>query len=562
MGAVQQSGNVTPGHLATWVTDGVLKDGGPAIAGQRVLASLRGANSPNFDITSFYMETKRSKMTRWQTVFCRAFFVLSIVCSPVAHGQSVQQSGNVTPGHVPVWVTDGVVSDGGTAAQGNLSSLGITASGPSFCLNSDRTTAAGYQQFCFGVTTANGGAISVQNFGTAASKPFAVTVNGTTYQFPFTTTGVVGPVSTTVGHLATWNNTTGTLLADSGNAAVVGPVSTTVGHLVTWNNTSGSLLADSGGIALTTPGTLTIGDILAATGATALGRIADVAVGSVFASGGVGTAPAWLANAIGLNGAAGQNFISGEPGYILELINDNSAFQEMRVSTYGAAPTGGENNVHWVRMDGSAASPTNTKTGMFFFSFGTRGNDGQVGAAGNTGSSGAVQSYACSNWTSTDHCTQFHWEVTPTGTTTRTNKMDLVNGGLALTGAVWQGGGYITDATGTGITISCGRILGGLLERAAGAGAPFTDTTATAQQIVQCANTQGGGPGNGANVPIHTYFIYSNRSGQTATLAGGTGVTIGSASGLTISNGTAAMWEVIIENSTLSSEAVRLYRTN
>lgn len=41
---VQQSGNVTPGHLAAWVTDGVLEDFGPAFGGQTVIASLRGAN--------------------------------------------------------------------------------------------------------------------------------------------------------------------------------------------------------------------------------------------------------------------------------------------------------------------------------------------------------------------------------------------------------------------------------------------------------------------------------------------------------------------------------------
>jgi len=49
MGAVLQSGNVTPGHLVTWVTDGVVQDGGATPAAQRVLASLRGAN---FNITT------------------------------------------------------------------------------------------------------------------------------------------------------------------------------------------------------------------------------------------------------------------------------------------------------------------------------------------------------------------------------------------------------------------------------------------------------------------------------------------------------------------------------
>ena len=44
MGAVIQSGQVTPGHAVTWTADGVVQDGGPFPAGQRVIASLRGAN--------------------------------------------------------------------------------------------------------------------------------------------------------------------------------------------------------------------------------------------------------------------------------------------------------------------------------------------------------------------------------------------------------------------------------------------------------------------------------------------------------------------------------------
>jgi len=44
MGFVQQSGVITPGHLPVWVAPGVIGDGGAALAAQRVLASLRGAN--------------------------------------------------------------------------------------------------------------------------------------------------------------------------------------------------------------------------------------------------------------------------------------------------------------------------------------------------------------------------------------------------------------------------------------------------------------------------------------------------------------------------------------
>ena len=44
MGAILQSGNVTPGHLGIWTTDGVLQDGGPILASQKVLCSLRQAS--------------------------------------------------------------------------------------------------------------------------------------------------------------------------------------------------------------------------------------------------------------------------------------------------------------------------------------------------------------------------------------------------------------------------------------------------------------------------------------------------------------------------------------
>jgi hypothetical protein len=44
VGSVLQNGYVTPGHYATWVTDGVLQDGGPVPASYAVLGSIFGAN--------------------------------------------------------------------------------------------------------------------------------------------------------------------------------------------------------------------------------------------------------------------------------------------------------------------------------------------------------------------------------------------------------------------------------------------------------------------------------------------------------------------------------------
>ena len=44
MSGILQSGNITPGHLATWTTDGVIQDGGPVKSSKQVLASLLSAD--------------------------------------------------------------------------------------------------------------------------------------------------------------------------------------------------------------------------------------------------------------------------------------------------------------------------------------------------------------------------------------------------------------------------------------------------------------------------------------------------------------------------------------
>src|SRR3984957_12508052 len=141
-------------------------------------------------------------------------------------GQPIRQSGNITPGHPAMWTTNGVISDGGTAAQGNLTTTGVTASGPGICQESAPPTSAGWQRICLDVTTAGGAAIEVQNFGSAAALPLTLNLNGTAYQFPFVLpgTGVIGPNTSFVGHVAIWNNTTGTLLADAGSVIVYKPV--------------------------------------------------------------------------------------------------------------------------------------------------------------------------------------------------------------------------------------------------------------------------------------------------------------------------------------------------
>ena len=59
------------------------------------------------------------------------------------------------------------------------------------------------------------GTITLNAFGGAAPLPLTLCANGQCQEFPFGGGGggIVGPIPTTVGHPAIWNNTAGTLLA-------------------------------------------------------------------------------------------------------------------------------------------------------------------------------------------------------------------------------------------------------------------------------------------------------------------------------------------------------------
>lgn len=139
--------------------------------------------------------------------------IVSLFLSTAALAQTLQQSGTVTPGHVVRWTTSGIVQDGGTAANGSLTSLGVTASGPGICQNSAAITGP-YQQICLGTTTSGGGVISVQNYGGATAQGLSFKVNGVTQGFPSVGLPVVA------GHLASFGSTSGNIV-DSGITSVL-----------------------------------------------------------------------------------------------------------------------------------------------------------------------------------------------------------------------------------------------------------------------------------------------------------------------------------------------------
>lgn len=133
------------------------------------------------------------------------FFSTLLMGAAVAQSGQVQQSGTITPGHAARFVANGVIGDGGTAASGLLTSLGVQASGAGICQNSAAITSAGWQRICLGVTTTGGGFLSVQNNGTATPQPFKLIVNGTT----LTPTSYAPPATT--GSPACFTGSAGTI---------------------------------------------------------------------------------------------------------------------------------------------------------------------------------------------------------------------------------------------------------------------------------------------------------------------------------------------------------------
>lgn len=155
--------------------------------------------------------------------------------------QALLQGGSKTAGHVPMYQTTGsgqpIVLDSGpaggnTTGQG-ISELNVTArgtgtapysgqgSGPNgetMCLqDAVSTNSTGYHYLCLSPNASTGkGLISFGAAGGAANIDLTMKVNGTTYTFPFSNGYVVGPGTSTVGHVACWNNTAGTLLSDCG----------------------------------------------------------------------------------------------------------------------------------------------------------------------------------------------------------------------------------------------------------------------------------------------------------------------------------------------------------
>src|SRR5216684_2915783 len=125
----------------------------------------------------------------WFAMLRKLLVLAALLFTNSVFAQSVQQSGTVTNKHVPYWVTSGVIGDGGSATDSPITSLGVTNNGGAgFCVSSDRQSAAGRNQLCFGASTAAPATISLQNYGTAAAQALQFVVNGVPASFPTSST--------------------------------------------------------------------------------------------------------------------------------------------------------------------------------------------------------------------------------------------------------------------------------------------------------------------------------------------------------------------------------------
>lgn len=152
---------------------------------------------------------------------------------------------------------------------------------------------------------------------------------------------------------------------------------------------------------------------------------------------------------VGIGGTPNQGNIVGDPNHLFDIVNDNTTQQMFRMSSYGPSTVFG-NNMHFYRSDGTAATPTNIKSGFFLKSEGYRGWDGSVWSQ----SAGAEQVIATQDWTSSAHGLAIQWAVTPNNSTVRTVQMKLDQNGTLIIPTLASGATAPTTSGSTKYVIS------------------------------------------------------------------------------------------------------------
>jgi hypothetical protein len=248
---------------------------------------------------------------------------LALLLATSAFAQSVQQSGSVTRNHVPVWNTSGVIADGGSSADSPITSLGVTNNGGAgFCVSSDRQTAAGRNQLCFGAATAGPATISLQNFGNAAAQGINFVINGTVFPFP------ASLASITVGSTPVIGGTNGNCLIVTAalvgqqNCAVLLSGTTGTGAIVLQNSptlagTIGGNLSWSGNQTWTGAATFSNDLLVNGTSSPASASGQTIVMGTVSPPVLANTGQAWLFN----SAASGANLQGDGSNFDITILN-------------------------------------------------------------------------------------------------------------------------------------------------------------------------------------------------------------------------------------------------
>lgn len=159
----------------------------------------------------------------------------------------VMQSGAITPQHLTMWAANNVALDAGGAARlaqglqpfeigivappngsGNPFPATASGGGPNgeiACLYDAPLGQAGHY-LCFSPNLgSNTASIDFGSIGGGTVGSLQFIVNGTKIAIPGPGNGtVVGPISSTTGNVACWNNTVGSILADCGPGGLVTPL--------------------------------------------------------------------------------------------------------------------------------------------------------------------------------------------------------------------------------------------------------------------------------------------------------------------------------------------------
>lgn len=192
----------------------------------------------------------------------------------------IQQLGPASLGQTPMYSDSGhVLAVGGallgqppappTNSRSMPSLYAVVNPNIGFCAFSGYASAT-YSSLCSGFDGNGNGLLSFSDGG-LGTKTFDIEINGVVYPFPGTGTGdVVGPPSSTDGHVVTFNGTTGKLLKDSGVVSsniVTNTGTSTTGHVATFADGTGKIIQDGGLLHPAAPTTT----IYLATGGTATG---------------------------------------------------------------------------------------------------------------------------------------------------------------------------------------------------------------------------------------------------------------------------------------------------